>query len=153
LRFALLATALALTLPAFAAAQSGYQTEPTREQWAAEADSLCKDANKKSYRLADAFAEAGKKGKAVKAGRFLKRLALHLTDLIEDIAAVPRPPADANRIEKFVDVAMRSNAIAFRAANAFIDEKVGRGNRIYHKSAKLTPKIYKLIKPFGMKHC
>ena len=35
----------------------------------------------------------------------------------------------------------------------FTDQKVERGNKIYRKGTKLTPRLVKLEKPFKFKHC
>jgi hypothetical protein len=144
---------VALALPALAGAQGGYDTDPTREQWVRQADAICKDSNDRTIPLVKAFFKAGEKGKAVKAGRLLVRATRLFIALLEDIGEIQTPPADATRIEKWVNLAIRSNRIFMRAGRAFTDREVARGNRIYRKGTKLTPKLVKLERPFDFKHC
>jgi len=152
-RAAVIAGVVAAVIPAGALAQGGYDTDPTREQWVEQADALCKESNRTTIPLVKDFFEAGENGKAVRAGRLLIRASRLFIALLEDIAEVPRPPADANRIGKWTDLAMTSNRIFIRAGRAFTDRKVERGNEIYQKGTKITPKLVKLERPFKFRHC
>jgi hypothetical protein len=62
LRIALLATAVGLCLPPLAVAQGGYETGPTREQFAAQADELCGETYPQARKLARKFAKFGRDG-------------------------------------------------------------------------------------------
>jgi hypothetical protein len=140
-------------VPAPAAGQDGYESEPTRGQWVTQADSICKESGRKAKRLLDSIFQAGRKGKVVLAGRRLIRLGRLLLRVVGDVRAVPRPPEDANAIERALDIATRSNRLAIASGRAFTDRKVARGNALYRRGIRVGRKSAKPMKDFGLKHC
>jgi hypothetical protein len=144
---------LCLALPALAGAQGGYDTDPTREQWVAEAESLCKDANPRSHKLIDKFIRNARRGHPVVAGRTLITLARHLLELIDEVSAIERPPADAGRIDRWLGVETRSNRVAIKSGRAAMKEKIGRANALFNRSARLGHKGERISRVFDFEHC
>ena len=139
--------------PAAASAQGGYDTAPTREQWVAQANDLCRESNKKTVPLAKKLNKLGRQGKAVKFGRTVRTLARLLDRLLGGISALDRPPADRETIQRWIVLNLRANDVASGAGTLFIDGEIERGNRFMKRAAKLSARAEKLVVGFGLKQC
>jgi hypothetical protein len=152
-RTALAAVALVLAVPAIAAAQGGYDTDPTREQWVAQADRECKDAGPRFHALVRKVSKAGKQGKAVKYGHALVRLARFLLGVRQELAELRRPPADSELIQKWIDTSIKADRAAVRSGKAYVHGNIGRARSAFKKAGKLSKKAFKIGRPFHFEHC
>lgn len=148
----MLALAL-LALPALAAAQGGYDTDPTREQFVAKADPKCKRANAKSNKQFEPVEKLVRKGKYKAAGEKLVRGEEYQLKLYKKLGKLDRPPADAKTIGKWlktlkqgsktwIDAGRDLKRKRFRAADAGLEE-----------ADALFKKARKKVKGFGFRYC
>jgi hypothetical protein len=153
-RAVLVAVAAALlAAPAVAAGQGGYDTDPTREEFVAQADPKCKRANAKSNKQFDPVEKLVRKGKYKAAGEKLVRGEEYQLKLYKKLGKLDRPPADAKRVGKWlrgledgskvwIDAGKDLKRKKFKAAGAGLDE-----------AAKLFKKANKKVKGFGFRFC
>jgi hypothetical protein len=147
------ALAALLALPAFAAAQGGYDTDPTREEFVAQADPKCKKANAKSNKEFETVEKLVKKGKYKAAGEALVKGEEFQLKLYKKVGKLDRPPDDAKTIGKWlkglkagsktwVDAGKDLKKKKFKAAGAGLDE-----------AEKQFKKANKKVKGFGFRFC
>jgi hypothetical protein len=146
--------AACLAVPAAAGAQGGgYDTDPTREQFVAQADPKCKRANKKSNKQFAPVRKLVRKGKYRAAGEKLIRGEEFQVKLYRKLRKLERPPDDAKRIGKWlraledgsdvwIDAGRDLKRKRFRAADAGLEE----ADEIFRKARKK-------VKGFGFRFC
>jgi hypothetical protein len=142
-----------LLLPAAVAAQGGYETDPTRKMFVAEADPLCRDANKRSQKLFDPIEKLVRKGKLKEAGRKLikgERIQLALN---RDLAELDRPPADAKLIGRWLAITKRGVKTSIDAGRDLRDEKLRRAARKLEEADELFTKANRKVRGFGFESC
>lgn len=86
---------LAAALPAVAA-------EPTRESFAAEAEPICKADTKANERILAGVRDLVKKGKYKPAAAKFDKAAQALAKAHDELAALPQPPADKAKLDKWL---------------------------------------------------
>jgi hypothetical protein len=141
------------SVPAFGQGDGYGPPPPTRAQFVRAADAECKQANPKSERLAKRFSRAARRGHPVRAGRAVIALGRHLLHLIADIAKLDRPPDDAERIERWLELGERSTRVAIKSGRAAKQKRLGRANRLLDRSSELSDRSYKQVRGFDFKHC
>lgn len=94
---------LALALAAlFAVAAVAYaEGTPTREEYVAQVDPICKQNTDTNKPLLDQARKLGKKKQYAAAAGKVSRVAANFARTIKSIEAVPRPEADSARLEKW----------------------------------------------------
>jgi hypothetical protein len=75
--------------------------EPTREHYLATVEPICKRDREASERILGGTKEAIREGKLKVAGRQLIRASRHFGEAIRELVAVPRPPADEAKLQKW----------------------------------------------------
>ncbi len=78
--------------------------EPTRESYVAQLEPICQANREANERILDGAKERVDKGKLVPAGKQFIRVSRSFGGLIKRIAAVPPPPADGKRIERWLEL-------------------------------------------------
>ncbi len=99
--------ALAVTLIAAAAAWAEEAPVPTREGYVATVDPICKANTDQNKRILKGASDKVNAGKLAQAGSQFTRAAAAFGKSVKEITAVPRPPADSARLEKwfsFLDI-------------------------------------------------
>ena len=142
-----------VAVPALAAAQGGYDTDPTRDQFVAQADPKCKRANARSNREFKPVEKLVRKGKYKAAGEALIRGEEYQLKLYKKLGNLDRPPADAKTIgkwlrglkagsETWIDAGRQLKKKRFKAASAGLDE-----------AGELFKKARKKVRGFGFQYC
>lgn len=153
-RGALTALAAALlAIPAAAAAQDGYETDPTREQFVAEADPLCKKANAKTARIFKPIEKLVRKGELRAAGRKLIRGERIQLRLVGRLSEIDRPPADASTIGSWLRLTKRGIRTSIEAGRELKREKLRRAARTLDRADELFKKGARKVRGFGFKYC
>lgn len=98
-RFRAIAIAFFATL-AVAAVAHGAE-EPTREHYLATVEPICKRDREASEKILAGTKEAIRDGRLKVAGRQLIRASRHFGEAIRKLVAVPRPPADEAKLQKW----------------------------------------------------
>jgi hypothetical protein len=154
IRTGIVAVALAcVAVPALAGAQGGYETDPTREQFVAQADPKCKRANARTNKEFKPVEKLVRKGKYKAAGEALIRGEEYQLRLYRKLGNLDRPPADAKTIGKWlrglkdgsevwIDAGRDLKKKRFKAASAGLDE----ADAIFKKANKK-------VKGFGFRFC
>ena len=142
-----------LALPAVAGAQGGYDTDPTREQFVAQADPKCKRANAKSNKQFKPVEKLVRKGKYKAAGEKLIRGEEYQLKLYRKLGELDRPPADATTIGKWLR-GLKKGSKAWIGAGKDLKKKrfkaVGAG---LDEAEKEFKKARKKVKGFGFEYC
>src|SRR4051794_9941630 len=74
---------------------------PSRTEYVAQVDPICKANTDSNKRILDGAAEKVNKGKLAAAGRQFTRAAQAFGKSVQEIMAIPRPPEDNARLEKW----------------------------------------------------
>ncbi|HEX6116181.1 MAG TPA: hypothetical protein VFY99_03715 [Solirubrobacterales bacterium] len=144
---------VALAVPAFAAAQGGYDTDPTREQFVAQADPKCKRANAKSNREFQPVEKLVKKGKYKAAGERLIRGEEYQLELYRKLGKLDRPPADAKTIGKWLRTLKEGSQTWIGAGKDLKKKKFKAAGAGLEDAEALFKKARKKVKGFGFRYC
>jgi hypothetical protein len=90
---------LAVTLVAAAAAWA--EEAPTREEYVAKVDPICQKNTEANKRILKGASQKVNAGKLDQAAKQFTRAAAAFGKSVKEIVAVPRPPADSPRLEKW----------------------------------------------------
>lgn len=80
-------------------------------------------------------------------------LSRHLRKLIARIAELERPPDDAARIERWLDLGDRSSRVAIKSGKAAKQKRLGRANRLLDRASEIAVRSYRQVRDFDFKHC
>jgi hypothetical protein len=92
---------LAVTLVAATAACAEEAPAPTREEYVAKVDPICQKNTEANKRILDGASKKVSAGKLPQAGAQFTRASAAFGRSVKEIIAVPRPPADSPRLEKW----------------------------------------------------
>jgi hypothetical protein len=94
--------AFAATVAALlAVAGAAYAEEPTREQYVAQVEPICQANTNANKRILKGVRDRVKGGELRKAGNQFIRASDAFGKTVQEIIAVPRPPSDSPRLEKW----------------------------------------------------
>jgi hypothetical protein len=98
---AILAFAATLVVAAAACAETPVATVPTRTEYVATVDPICKTNTDENKRILKGASEKVNAGKLAQAGRQFTDASKAFGESVKQIRAVPRPPEDSPRLEKW----------------------------------------------------
>jgi hypothetical protein len=148
-----LSIALVLGLVLAVPVAGAIEPDPTREEYVAEVEPICKANTQANSRILDGVKEQVQQGKLDPAGRRFIRAATALGKSIRQIAAVPRPSADAAKLEKWIGylkqekVYLQKIGKALKADNKFQAQKYAVQLNRNNNRANNT------VISFGFNHC
>jgi hypothetical protein len=99
-----LGTIAAIALATLAVAAPAHAEEPTRETYKAQVEPLCQANRTANTKIMAGANERVKKGKLEVAGKQFVRVSRSFGGLVKSLAAVPPPPADSHRIERWLEL-------------------------------------------------
>jgi hypothetical protein len=134
------------------AAAQGYE-EPTRRQWVREADMICEKPYKRGNRLINRFEELADRERWAPAGRLLIRVGKLVLGVVDQVAEVPRPPADAGAIQKYLDGEERGAELFKKAGRELVRKEVRQAARLLDRSDRIVTRSHKAVDDFGLKEC
>jgi hypothetical protein len=143
-----LVVALLVTVPVALALE-----EPTRDEYVAMAEPICKANTEANVRILEGVKEQVKKGELAAAGRRFLRAATALGKSIRQLAALPKPPADAAKLEKWIGYLKQEKTYlqkigkALKAGNKFQAQKYAVQLNRNNNRANNT------VISFGFNHC
>jgi hypothetical protein len=95
-------TALLVLAATLVAATAAWAEEaPTREEYVAKVDPICQKNTESNKRILDGASQKVNSGKLKQAGAQFTRASAAFGKSVKEIVAVPRPPADSPRLEKW----------------------------------------------------
>jgi hypothetical protein len=142
-----------LAVPALATAQGGYQADPTREQFVAQADPKCKRANAKSrkqFKKVEGYAE---RGKYRAAGERLIRGEKIQLDLYDKLAELDRPPADAKTIRRWLAELEDGTKDSIGAGKDLKKKRFKAADAGLEEADEHFRKARKKVRDFGFRYC
>ncbi len=129
------------------------EPDPTRDEYVAAVEPICKANTEANARILEGVKEQVKKGQLGPAGRRFIRAATALGKSVRQMAAVPKPSADAAKLEKWIGylkqekVYLQKIGKALKAGNKFQAQKYAVQLNRNNNRANNT------VISFGFKHC
>lgn len=153
MKLAAFALALALAIPVTAAAQGGYETNPTREEFVAQADPRCERANDKTARQFKPVRKLVRKGKYRAAGEKLIRGEEFQLELYGKLAKLDRPPADAKTVGRWLRTLEDGSRTWIKAARDLKKKRFRAADAGLEEADAIFRKARKKVKGFGFSFC
>jgi hypothetical protein len=69
------------------------------------------------------------------------------------IADLNKPPEDADRIRKWIDLSLRSTRVGVDAVQALRDEELERGERLSKRSLRIARNAGDVVRYWGFQYC
>jgi hypothetical protein len=143
--------ALSLAMSTMALGQ-GYE-EPTRKQWVRQADRICEDPYQRGNRLVDRFGDRTERERWVPAGEILVRLSKLILNVTDRVGELPRPSADVDAIQKYLDGEQRGAELFKEAGRVLKRKKVREAARLLDRSDRVVTRGHEAVDDFGLKKC
>jgi hypothetical protein len=147
------ATGLALIVAALAAAPFALAEEPTREQYVAKLEPICKRNTDANTRILKGVTRQVQKGRLKPAGRRFIRASAALGRSIGQMAKVPPPAADAARLEKWFGHLKRERVLLLKIGRALKADRKGLAQNLAVKLNKNNDRANDTVILFGFKQC
>ena len=148
---AIVATALCAAL--LAAPTAFAAEEPTRAEYKADVEPICKVNTKANENILAGVEGKVKRGKLKPAGRQFARAAMALKGTLRQLKAVPKPPADTERLTEWLERVDDQRDLLQEIGQALIAEKRRKAETLSVKlvsGARLTNAI---VVSFGFNYC
>lgn len=149
----LLGLALAVALAVAAPAALAIQAEPTREEYVAKVDPICKRNSEANDHILDGAEQRVRKGQLVTAGKQFTRASTALGKAVGQIAAVPKPPADTAKLTRWINL-LEDETTYLKKIGSYL--QAGKKSPAFRESRKLehaNSKAPNEIVGFGFHHC
>jgi hypothetical protein len=147
------AASLALIAALLVAAPLALAEEPTREQYVAKLEPICKRNTNANTRILKGVKRQVRKGKLKPAGKRFIRAANALGRSIRQMAKVPRPAADAPRLKKWFGYLKRERVFLLKIGRALKAGKRGLAQNLAVKLNKNNDQANDTVILFGFKQC
>lgn len=148
-----LAVLAAAAQPAFAQGEGYGPPPPTRADYIAQADPICREGNRKSAPYFGKVDKLVRKDRLVAAGRNLikgERLQLKTG---RKLAELEPPPADTDRIERWLSLVQRGVRRAITAGQWLTRGNLDRAARIFGQGQRLFAKGRRQVRPIDFQVC
>lgn len=143
-------TALVLAMAASPALAAG---EPTRAEYKADVDPICKANTKANENILAGVRSKVQQGKLGPAGRQFTRASTALKNTLRQLKAVPKPPADVERLDEWLKRIGDQATLLQKIGKALIDKNRRKAETLSVKlvsGARLTNAI---VVGFGFNYC
>lgn len=150
-RRAIAATALTTVLVAVPALAA--EEPPTREGYVAQVEPICKanvEANKRIFKGAKGEVE---RGELKKASRRFSRAAAAFAKTIRQMEAVPKPPADTAKLDRWFALLSTEKDYIQRIGQALAKEQRGKAESISVQLNRNSTKANNAVLGFGFDYC
>lgn len=144
---------LALLVAALVAAPLALAEGPTREQYVAKLEPICKRNATANSRILKGVRQQVNQGRLKPAGRRFVRASNALARSVRQMAAVPRPAADVPRLSKWFGYLKRQRVLLLRIGRALKAEKRGPATRLARKLNANNKAANNTVILFGFKQC
>jgi len=126
-----LGTVAAIALATLAVAPLVHAEEPTRESYKSQVEPICQANRAANKKIMAGAQKHVNKGKLETAGKQFIRVSISFGGLIRQLAAVPPPPADGHRVERWLQL-MRLLDTRLRTVGKYF--KAGEKIKATHES-------------------
>jgi ABC-type transporter Mla subunit MlaD len=127
--------------------------ETERDRYVAEAEPICKTNVLANNRIFQGVEKMVKEGKLKQASTHFFRAATAFGKTIRELAALPRPAADAARLKRWLDLLKEEKAIIQKIGKALAAEKKGKANSYAIELNRIANKANNTVLPFGFDYC
>ena len=134
-------------VPAFAA------EEPTRAEYKADVEPICKVNTKANENILAGVEGKVKQGKLKPAGRQFTRAATALKGTLRQLKAVPKPPADEARLTEWLSRVEKQQTLLKEIGQALIAENRRRAETLSVKLVSGARNTNALVVSFGFNYC
>jgi hypothetical protein len=149
--------ALAVLVLAFAvlvlAAPVTGAAEPTRAEYVAQLEGICKPGSESTQRAVRGFRADIRSERLRQAGRRLAKAQRIFADTVSSIATVPRPGADTDTLARWFSALRRENSYLGRTVAALRAEDVARFQRVSADFIHEGNKANNVVVSFGFNYC
>lgn len=136
-----------------ASAALGAEPSQEREEYVAKAEPICKTnvlANKRIFKGAKAEV---KNGELRRASTHFSRAATAFGKTIRQLASIPRPPADAARLEKWLGQLKDEKALIEKIGRALAAEDKRKAEKVSVELNRNTNQANNTVLLFGFEYC
>jgi hypothetical protein len=127
--------------------------EPTREEYVATVEPICKQNTETNSRILRGVEGQVKRGDLVPAGKRFLRAGAALGSSVRQIAAVPRPGADAVKLEKWIGYLKQEKVYLQKIGQALKAENKFKAQQYAVKLNQNNNRANNTVISFGFDHC
>jgi hypothetical protein len=127
--------------------------EPTREEYVAKVEPICKANTEANSRILDGVKEQVKRGDLASAGRRFLRAATALGKSIRQIAAQKKPPADVAKLEKWIGYLKQEKTYLQKIGQALKADNKFKAQKYAVQLNRNNNRANNTVISFGFDHC
>lgn len=143
----------ALVVAALSAVTAFAAEEPTRAEYKANVEPICKVNTKANQNILAGVEGKVKRGKLKQAGRQFTRAATALNRTLRQLKAVPKPAADVARLTEWLKRVGKQQALLKQIGQALIAEKRRRAETLSVKLVSGARNTNAIVVSFGFNYC
>ncbi len=148
-----LVAAVAILVFAFSVGAAVAAEDPTRDDYKAAVEPICKANGKANERILDGVRQLVKEGKLKPAGAKFAKAATALKQAWRELLAVPQPSADKARLAKWLGY-VKTEAELFASTGTKLKKEDRRGaNQMVTKLFQTANRANSEVLSFGFKYC
>ena len=148
-----LGLALVVALVAAVPAASAIEAEPTRPEYVAAVEPICKANTEANSRILKGVKTQVKQGDLIPAGKRFIRAATALGKSVRQIAAEPKPGADAVKLEKWIGYLKQEKVFLQKIGKALKAENRFQAQQYAVKLNRNNNRANNTVISFGFDHC
>lgn len=148
-----LGIAAVLVVGALSAAPTAVAEEPTRVEYKADVEPICKVNTKANENILAGVEGKVKQGKLKQAGRQFTRAATALKGTLSQLKAVPKPPADEERLTEWLKRVEKQQVLLKEIGQALIAENRRRAETLSVKLVSGARNTNAIVVSFGFNYC
>ena len=143
----------ALVVGVLSAAAAFAAEEPTRAEYKADVEPICKVNTKANENILAGVEGKVKQGKLKQAGRQFTRAATALKGTLRQLKAVPKPPADVERLTEWLQRVEKQQALLKEIGQALIAENRRKAETLSVKLVSGARNTNAIVVSFGFNYC
>ena len=127
--------------------------EPTREEYVGRVEPICKTNTQANSRILKGVKEQVEQGELVTAGKRFIRASTALGKAVRQIAAVPKPTADAAKLEKWIGYLKQEKTYLQKIGNALKSKNKFAAQKLAVQLNRNNNRANNTVISFGFREC
>jgi hypothetical protein len=128
--------------------------EPTREEYVAQVDVICKKNEKSNQRILKGVRQQiAKKHQFIPAGKRFLRAAKSFGRAVKQIARVPQPSADEAKLKRWIKYLHLERSLLQKIGQALKRKQGGKANRLAVQLHRITRRANNTVFSFEFEYC
>ena len=148
-----LSLAMAVALLACVPVAGAIEADPTREEYVAAAEPICKSNTEANSRILKGVKEQVKRGDLAVAGRRFIRASTALGKAVNRIAALPQPSADEVKLDKWIGYLRSEKTLLRKIGKALKGDEKFKAQKYATQLSRNNTRANNTVISFGFKHC